>query len=102
MYFSNFLSYSRFGSGITLYGLDVEWLGLTSLKKVWNGAVLIVSNSHLCYIEDLDLSPILAFPYQEFILADNKGKAECGKYKTAIGAGHKCFNAFLIFLMCRQ
>ncbi|XP_060585180.1 receptor tyrosine-protein kinase erbB-3-like [Ruditapes philippinarum] len=66
-----------FGSGITLSTLHVEWLGLTSLKKVWNGDVRIVLNSHLCYIEDLDLSPILAFPYQKFILAHNKGKAEC-------------------------
>jgi hypothetical protein len=83
------------GLGISLLNLDVEWLGLTSLKKVWNGDVALAWNNHLCYIEDLDLSPILAYPTQQLKLKDNKEKAECGKYKAAIGAGHKCFNAFL-------
>ncbi|XP_060585170.1 epidermal growth factor receptor-like isoform X2 [Ruditapes philippinarum] len=69
--------YLSMGLGISLLSLDVEWLGLTSLKKVWNGDVALAWNNHLCYIEDLDLSPILAFPTQQLKLKDNKEKAEC-------------------------
>lgn len=72
------------GLGISILRMDVEWLGLTSLKKVGNGDVALAWNKHLCYIEDLDLSPILQLPSQKLKLKDNKEKSECGKYKAAV------------------
>lgn len=89
--FSKFFSHSRSGLGISVLSMDIEWLGLTSLKKVRNGDIALGWNTKLCYIEDLDLSPIFAFPTQRLRLKENKDQKECGKYKAAFGAGHKTF-----------
>lgn len=81
----------RNGLGLSVLGMDIEWLGLTSLKKVRNGNVAFAWNKNLCYVEDLDLSPIFTFPTQLLKLKDNKKKNECGKYKATCGAGHSHF-----------
>lgn len=91
MHFSNFSLAFRMELSLSVLGMDIEWLGLTSLKKVGNGDVAYAWNKNLCYIEDLDLSPIFTFPTQQLKLKDNKKKNECGKYKATCGAGHSHF-----------
>lgn len=56
--YEGFLSYNmldRYGTALNIISnSDLEFLGLTSLKKISSGHVLIESNDKLCYVDGLN------------------------------------------------
>ena len=76
--------------GLSVLNMKIEWLGLTSLKRVARGHVAIAWNDNLCYVDDLDLSPLFAHQTtQEIKRSGNKDQKLCGKYTAKRVLGHK-------------
>ncbi|KAL4217428.1 Receptor tyrosine-protein kinase erbB-2 [Mactra antiquata] len=84
--YGRMLSLDKFA--LSVFRLNIEWLGLTSLKKVWNGDIVIAWNVNICYVQDLDLSRIFEMPTQLLKLRDNKSGNRCeAENKTC---DHQC------------
>lgn len=59
--------------------MGIDYLGLTSLQRISNGRVIIALNTRLCYVHNLDMSPIFTNPIQTFVKRLNRNDSECGK-----------------------
>ena len=99
MPFCLFLSISHRNSGNSLSIVMVdglEYLGLTSLRHVRNGGVLILYNEKLCYLANFDLEPILSSEKQTVSQIKNANNTVCGKlYKRHHYTG---YDSILFFM----
>lgn len=73
------LYFYRSGISLNVLKMDIDYLGLTSLQRISNGKVLIALNTRLCYMHNLDMSPIFTNPIQTLVKKLNRNNSECGK-----------------------
>lgn len=54
-------------------------LELKSLKRVNSGAIVIVENKHLCFVEDIDWSKIKKSRDHDSVITPNRNSTACSK-----------------------
>lgn len=67
---------------------DIEFLGLTSLKKISAGHVIIESNSKLCYLSDLKWTKLYtgSTKQTQFIRLNADNDVDCSKYSNSLNS----------------
>lgn len=67
-------------SALSVLKMEIEWLGLTSLKQIGTGKALIAFNPQLCFADTLNLTGIfLNSDTQKYEIYSNGDTALCGK-----------------------
>ena len=72
--------YRQLAAGLQIYNTSLEVLGLTSLKRVENGRIIIARNQRLCYGDDIDWSTLVS-DSGNVIAKNNANKELCGEYR---------------------
>ena len=72
--------YRQLAAGLQIYNTSLEVLGLTSLKRVENGRIIISRNQRLCYGDDIDWSTFVSNP-DNAVAKINANKELCGEYR---------------------
>ena len=72
--------YRQLAAGLQIYNTSLEVLGLTSLKRVENGRIIITMNKRLCYGDDIEWSTVTNNP-TSVVAKNNANKELCGKCK---------------------
>nr|AXK69510.1 epidermal growth factor receptor 1b [Sinonovacula constricta] len=66
------------GNALSVLKMNIEYIGLTSLRKIRNGNVMIALNSQLCYTHNLKMDNILNSPDDQLIrIYMNRPDEEC-------------------------
>ena len=59
---------------------SLKSLELKSLKRVNSGAIVIVENKHLCFVEDIDWSKIKKSRDHDSVITPNRNSTACSKF----------------------
>lgn len=80
LFYVSLFSY-RSSSSLVIIKMGIDYLGLTSLRHIKRGEVLIAINPNLCYMHDLDMRPLFSSPIQKVTSVENSNNALCGKFQ---------------------
>ncbi|XP_055512726.1 LOW QUALITY PROTEIN: receptor tyrosine-protein kinase erbB-2 [Leucoraja erinacea] len=70
---------------LLVQNLQIQWLGLRSLKEISNGLVFIHQNPHLCYIKTIPWRQLYQKEHQEELITANRPQDVCE------AEGHSCY-----------
>ena len=82
-------------AGLMIYNTTLQVLGLTSLRTVENGRIIVGMNKELCYGTDIQWQELLSSSTQTVYAKNNAKEELCRKYILWVRHVHYKFGSCL-------